>query len=271
MKKIIQMHPITSSMALVFLCTISIRITEPIWAEQSHVQWILGIEAHHFFSGTTRLLLTVPTAIVLGIVIRKNGFRFSFSPKGSKKAWFASVFTCLFILFQFIHFINLSVRDLQIIPFIPTILFFDAANSIFEEVLFRGLFMTAMLLRFGDTVKGRVFCVFLSAVLFGGVHYSQGFMGAFSSFFIGFAWGAVYLYSKNLLVLMIVHYLWNIVGKITGAFYMGMWHSELWMQITAGTQSIFLFFVFIPFALYLCVKAEPFSGYFLSDWSNNLK
>lgn len=100
-------------------------------------------------------------------------------------------------------------------------------TGFWEEMVCRGIFMLGLLGIFKRTVKGRLFTVVVSGLFFGLLHFSSLFFGttlegAFDLFLATFCWGmyvaAVYMYSGNIVLVMIMHTVWDIVVRIPDYF-----------------------------------------------------
>jgi membrane protease YdiL (CAAX protease family) len=80
------------------------------------------------------------------------------------------------------------------------------AVAIHEEVLFRGLFIP-YLRRLGCGWFG---ALAISAGVFGGLHYSQGFLAIPQIFCVGLTLGAFYMWSRSLTAVMLAHFLYDL-------------------------------------------------------------
>ena len=210
----------------------------------------------HYVNAVFIALLAIPCIIFLGKIVQENGFKFSFSAKGFKKGMFAHLF---FLFALFLHlplaFITTEINT-EFVPMIPPIIFFDLAVGVFEEVLMRGIFMTAMLVRFGETGKGRIFCVLLNGLVFGILHFFDGgFVSVLLTGLLGIGFAAAYVYSKNLLSCMVVHALWNIALKISGGLIVDIDNAALLEALRA--VGIVLYGAIPLFAIVLTIKSKP--------------
>ena len=209
-----------------------------------------------YADGMLRFLISIPCIIVLGKIIQDNGFKFSLSTKGFKKGMFAHLFFLLWIFLRLPLFFTATEINIEFIPAVPAIIFFDLANGIFEEVLFRGILMTAILIQFGETVRGRIFSVVFSGIVFGLIHlYGGNFLTVLFTGLIGMGFAAAYVYSKNLLSCIIVHALWNYAMKIPNVLIADVNNAGLW---SASQMIMYISLVAILlFAIILTIKAEP--------------
>ena len=224
------------------------------------IQFVVGdsnFPMRLYTDGVLRILLSIPCIIVLGQIIQGSGFKFAFATKGFKMGIFAHIFFLLWISLRLPLFFIATEFNMEFIPMIPGIIFFDLAVGIFEEVLFRGIFMTAMLIQFGGTAKGRIFCVLLNGLVFGLIHLIGGdFLTVLFTGALGVGFAAAYVYSKNLLSCMVVHALWNIAFKIPNGFIVDVNNAGL-LAASQMVTYISIGAIFL-FAIILTIKSKPF-------------
>ena len=213
---------------------------------------------HLYLDGFLRGFLAIIGILLLGILVKQDGFEYVFSPVNSRKALVASIPIITWILATSIHFFNIAELNRAFMPMIPAIILFDSMNGIYEEVLFRGLLMAAMLYYFGNTTRGRLAILFFNAAIFGLIHISDGIFAVFITFLIGLGFASIYMYSNNLLVLIVIHALWNIVMKTTNGLILDV-HSLTLVQIVNIVQHTSLFVAIPVFAIFIAIKSEPFS------------
>ena len=116
--------------------------------------------------------------------------------------------------------------------------------------------MTAMLIQWSDTVKGRIIVVLISGIVFGVSHFNGGLFSVLITGILGIGFSAVYLYSKNLMICMLLHALYDVPAHLSH------WIAELsentLHHVLDDVQAILMYAVIPLFALFLCVKAKPF-------------
>jgi membrane protease YdiL (CAAX protease family) len=97
----------------------------------------------------------------------------------------------------------------------------------FEELLFRYVILLILLQRLPHSKKGVLLSIILSAAIFGFVHFINLFYGAALggtllqigySFLMGMLWATVFLRTKNIVLPIILHTLYNFFGQIMFAF-----------------------------------------------------
>jgi membrane protease YdiL (CAAX protease family) len=221
-----------------------------------------------------RFVFAVPCIVLTGWILRENGFRHLFRTKGLSKAIFPSLGILLLGLHYLLRFLIAAELDAEYIPQIPLIVLQQLATGFFEEPLFRGLLMAAMLLKWGDTVKGRLLAVLLAGIIFGLAHMdfirllggdlsellrwkvlNTGLMG------LGFA--AVYLYSGSLLGCVLLHAVYDVAVHLS---------NGLILTTRGGLDAVIdvalnvVLYAAIPvFAMVVCVKATPYHNHLLGD------
>ena len=95
--------------------------------------------------------------------------------------------------------------------------------GLFEEIIFRGLLLTVLLQYLPKTKEGNFGAIVLSAAIFGAIHLfnlayggfiSQTLMQVGYSFLMGLMWAVIYLKTKNIWLVAILHALYNYFGNI---------------------------------------------------------
>lgn len=139
-------------------------------------------------------------------------------------------------------------------------------TGLFEEGLFRGLLMGGMLQKWSHSIRGRLGMVLISGISFGLLHFMSFFSGTplnsvlynmlFASIF-GIVFASSYLYSKNLLITMIIHAVYDIITHSNGQlFLIGISDSHFW-DLYSNVYN-FILYIYIPLiALFFTIKAKP--------------
>ena len=95
--------------------------------------------------------------------------------------------------------------------------------GLFEEIIFRGLLLMVLIQYLPKTKKGNLIAVILSSVLFGLIHIFNIFYGgAFDStvlqvsysFLMGMMWAIIYLKTRNIWIVMVLHATYNYFGNV---------------------------------------------------------
>jgi len=219
--------------------------------------------------GITRGLVGILSIIMLGKIIQSNGFKFAFTARGFKKGMVAHIPMLLCIIS--LPFIMLSIPEARLsvsnaLPSLVPRAIFDVGNSVWEEVLWRGVLMTGVLIGWSDawdesdTVRKRVKFMLICSLAFGLIHYSGGgwIHVAFASL-LGTIFSAAYIYSRNLLSCTVVHFAVNYITQFV--FHMFVYDMEplmVFIQRFFIVNIVLGVVVVIPFTIYITIKAEPF-------------
>jgi len=110
-------------------------------------------------------------------------------------------------------------------PVYRIFLFFIECLSVgfFEETLFRGILLLVLLDIFSEKKYGIIRAVILSSLIFGSLHIFNVFDGASIrviieqigySFLMGMLWAVMYVKTKNLWLVMLLHATYNFFGQV---------------------------------------------------------
>lgn len=91
----------------------------------------------------------------------------------------ASLDAAAFFLYLMIEFLYLPIADHLTTAYLSSFLLAcvqQAATGFWVEAAFKGLVMSGMLLKWKNTVKGRIGMVFITGVLFGALHILNVFI-----------------------------------------------------------------------------------------------
>lgn len=92
--------------------------------------------------------------------------------------------------------------------------FLALAAGVCEEIIFRGFMINYILGLMGNSSLGVYLAIVIPAVIFSISHIYQGVVSVFKIFVLSLLFGAIYIYSKSLLLVIIIHVL---VDLISGA------------------------------------------------------
>ncbi len=159
---------------------------------------------------------------IIGMKLVYKDLKLGFQKKGLVKGLCISFVMILYIIENFISASNTdSVKNYAQITFVNLLLCFLSNMSVglFEEVLLRGTVLNIMNEQWKSRKYGTYWAVFLSSFLFGVAHFINYFNGkaymnptiaqVFYATFIGLFMAAVYLRSKNIWVVIILHGLFD--------------------------------------------------------------
>ena len=213
-----------------------------------------------------RVLFFIPTIFLLEYITKCNGFKFAFSAKGFIRGILAGIPLLLVIFTIIILFFNIAEINKEYIPEIPARILQQFTTGLFEESLFRGLLITGLIIKMGDTVKGRIIALFISALPFGLFHMLNMFAGeevldalihGLVVILPGLGFAAVYIYSKNLLSCMFLHVIYDIAIHLKDGLIAEVTNETL-LQITELSVNILLLAIIPLFAIIFTIKAKPF-------------
>jgi len=229
----------------------------------------------YLIDGVLRIIFFVPAVFLLGYIIKYDGFKFAFSTKGFAIGMFAAIPIFLCMLPEFIGFFNIAQLDKELLSVFPARIFQQLTTGLFEEPLYRGLLITAILIKWGDKAKGRITAALISALVFGLVHFLNVFTGSGGSithvlkcFTVGIMFAAVYIYSGNLLSAMIMHSFYNIV---VAAMDLVIDKNEVFMLAYSIAYEAILLLVGPVIAIILIRKAKPFNNILGDGLTTNLE
>jgi membrane protease YdiL (CAAX protease family) len=222
------------------------------------------ISQGYLIDGMLRIVFFIPVIILLGYIIKDSGLKFAFSTKGFAKGMLASIPIFLCLLPLIIGFFNIAEIDKDLLSVFPARIFQQITTGLFEEPLFRGLLITAILIKWGDRVKGRIMAMLITALLFALIHFLNVFSGSggdishvLKTFTMGIMLAAVYIYSKNLLSAIIMHSFYNVVLNASNLI---IDKSEVFQIAYSIAYEAVLLIIGPVLAILLIRKAKPFSN-----------
>ncbi|MCL2576238.1 MAG: CPBP family intramembrane metalloprotease [Defluviitaleaceae bacterium] len=155
-----------------------------------------------------------------------------------------------------LRFFIIGETNREFLSILPFVFVRNLSSGMFEEIVFRGLLMTAMLCYWGNTVKGRLGVLFLNAAIFGMAHIPNGVLTVIFTFFLGFGFASVYIYSNNLLVIGIIHGIWNTANLIA---FGSIANSEIMYDAIFIVTLVLMVLSVTTLAIITTIKAQPFS------------
>lgn len=211
-----------------------------------------------------RYLFSIPAIVLIGIAAQKKGFAFVFSLKGFGKGLLAT--SPLWALTFIIALSIITTYDLSMdfANTLPVAIFNEFARGLWEEVLFRGILMTAVLVGMSRTwdknLKMRLVFIIVCGAFFGFIHFPTTWYLALFFCSVGIILCATYAYSKNLLSCILWHAVGNAIiyflrNSTIPALTTDFMHSMHTMHM-AILVSICI--IGLALAIFLSVKAEPF-------------
>jgi len=233
--------------------------------------WVIDMRINFlesYVSGTVKLILGILGILVLSLLLNGNGFKHCFSPKGYKKALFTFVpcyliylklLSPLILLALFPSAIQIAQANFEHLRMaLPSRIFFEISNSIFEEVVIRALLLVTLLYFWGNSYVGRICIAIFGGVVFALLH-DWNFFILYTS--IGFLFCAAYIYSKNILVLIVVHTFSNMITFISNSITVTSGDYDVIIMAVLRNTGLGIYYILFPlFGLIACIKAAPFSN-----------
>lgn len=204
-------------------------------------------------------------ALFLMRIIYKEKLGKRFTAEIPKSTW---LYCIPFFLYLGLEFLYLPISESLTAAYLPAFLLTcvqELATGFWEESASKGLVMSGMLLKWRNTVKGRIAAVFITGVLFGTLHILNvlfvGDMAAclwqalYASAFGAFL-AAVYLHSGNIALCMALHAVWDILIRIPGHFCENISEGAVADFIYAAHDVLELG-LFPIAAVIICIRRKP--------------
>ena len=212
------------------------------------------------------IIFAIIAIVLLGMINQINGFKHVFKVKGLARGLLVLVPVMVFFIFNLaFNAGNMTNIDLENIGIFAPIALMQAASAFMVNVLFRGLLVTALFIKLSGTKGQRVKSVFKASALYLVMYIplsilntgSIEFMQLVNTFIVSAGFCAAYLYSKNLISLILVQGIWQILGAAIDFFGFGDY-----AQITplAFIVLIAILISIVVFAVIFSRRAEPFEN-----------
>lgn len=224
----------------------------------------ISISLQIFIDSVFRIIFSIICIVLLCYILRFDSLSFSFTKNGFSKGMFACLPFFLLIFMKILKFFFVLELNIGYVSVIPAVVFQQVTTGLFEELWFRGLLMTAMLIKWSGTVKGRIITILISSVLFALAHIdsfisSGNIWTLLGPLFLGIGFSAIYVYSKNLLSCMIIHAAYDIAQHLSSGLISSA-HNVYYLISNIATNALICAIIPI-FAIFLCIKASPFDIY----------
>jgi len=224
----------------------------------------LGRQTLSLTSSTINVAFTILAVILLGMINQTSGFKHVFKVDGIKKGLLALIpVTMFFLLNLMINTGSITNLHIESIGKFLAIAVMQFTSALVQIVLFRGLLTTALFVKLSSTESERVQNMFKASALYLIIYIplnmldgaNIGLMQLINTFVVGVGLCAAYLYSKNLLSIVLVQGLWQALGSI-----MGLFSTNTYPQLTLWVLIAWLIILLsiVTFAIKFSKRAEPF-------------
>lgn len=213
------------------------------------------------------------TALFLMRMIDRDKLGKRFTAKIPKSTW---LYCIPFFLYLGVQFLYLPLSESLTTAYLPAFLLTcvqELATGFWEESASKGLVMRGMLLKWKNTVKGRIAAVFVTGVLFGTLHILNVlFVGdiaaclwqtLYASVF-GVFLAAVYLHSENIALCMALHAVWDILIRIPRYFCENISEGAA-ADFLYAAQDVLELGLFPIAAVIICIRRKPENAEAQSD------
>ncbi len=199
-------------------------------------------------------------ALLLTKKLYGEKFASLFTAKISKKTWIYCIPIFIYIFLELLYLPGFDNLNMSYTRYFLTVCFSQLATGLLEETASKGLVMFGMLQKWTETFGGRVLTIVISGFLFGSLHLVNLFFGNdlpstlfqfLSSSIFGMITAAIFLYTENLLLCIIIHAVWDIVIRIPSNFF-DYYQQGPWFNSISIFQSIIQFVVFPVVAILIC-------------------
>ncbi len=204
-------------------------------------------------------------ALILMKKIYQDKFGEQFTMKISKSIW---LFLIPFFMYLGLQFLYLPISENLTIAYISAFVLScgqQLATAFFEETTSKGLVMSGMLSKWNYTIRGRIFIVFISGILFGTLHilnvlFSGDIIACLWQSLYSSAFGvflaAIYLHSNSVVLCMIFHAIWDIFVRIPSYFCDNIQEGII-LNFIYLAQDVLNLGLFPLVAILICLKYKP--------------
>ena len=175
--------------------------------------------------------ITVLAVALFGVINQTNGFKHLFKIKGFMKGLFVLLPVVPLVIFGLVIGISGEVNtDMENVWVMPLAILLAVVGAFMQSALFRGLLATALFMKFSGTEKERVLSVFKASALFLVLYIMQhilsgnhiSIMQLINTFIVGAGFCAAYLYSRNLMSLVLFQGIWLTIDSVINLLFVNV-------------------------------------------------
>jgi len=186
----------------------------------------VGMATFQFAAGVAIVNIAIAALAIfmLGVINETNGFRHVLRADGFAKGLVVLIPVAAFFIFgAVVNAIGTTYVGFGDMSTLFSDIFVQITSAFMQNVLFRGLLVTAVLVKYSQTEKGRVKGVFIAAAMYLIVYIPMNLMGGsislmqlINTMVAGVGMCAAYMYSKNLLSLIALQAAWMVADVVIG-------------------------------------------------------
>jgi len=226
----------------------------------------LGIQMLLLTQAMVSVVFAVFAMGLLGKINKINVIKHVFNRRGFTKGLLILIPVAMFFLLGIV----LNTSDLtnigtESVRLLPVMIFMQIASAFMQNILFRGLLVTALFVKFSSTAKERVRSIFIASALYLIIYIllnvfntgELGLMQLINTFVVGAGFCVAYLYTRNILSLMFVQGIWQALSSMIALF-----SADGYSQSTSMILIVLILATLISIiitAIIFSKRAKPFS------------
>jgi len=265
MKEKIQAKPIAYSIIFTIILSLSWGIsTSFIQNRLEHLE----VQLLSLLISATTVVFATLAIFLLGVINHTCGFKHVFRREGFAKGCFALLPVMAFFVLTFVinssGSMELKSGNLGLFPFI---VLEEMTSAFVQTILFRGLLISALFIGKSSTESERVRSVFKGAALFWTMYALIGildseslpFMQLVNTFIVSAGVCSAYMYSRNLLSLVLVQGAWQALGSVLNLLSVNG-YAYAGSQLTPPVAVVYvvILIAIVVFAVVFSRRAERF-------------
>lgn len=226
---------------------------------------LISIIGHDFFSGAEwylyssffRLIFGCITILIIAKLYKRSLCEIftNFSPKKALLSGLGFlIYWLYFIIVIILGYVPVKIVGLTVGLFISQIILQQITTGFWEEAIFRGLVLEGFFFTKKSKTTKLMYAL-ISFILFGAIHVITGW-DTYKFLYtgtIGFAFATVYLNTHNLVLPMVLHFLYDVLANM--ADYLKTNNSDLFYTVY-GVNEIMIIAMFLISLIMLILKSS---------------